>query len=258
MIAGTAYPFVMRSALAFILTVWTLATPAQAGMRCASPPFEALPGARQVIADLAPAFETFTGLAEVLKTEVTEICLVAPMIGARGYFEPGTGRLMLADGLPPGLSQAVLVHELRHVQQFALGTCPDPTLAMQDYARAVFAMEADASATSLVVADHLRDLGAPAMWRALSAWPMQADIALAYDTARIQGVEKAAAAAFAAWYDNEDRRRSYYAATCLDYLDREERSHRLPVHGALAEGFYGRLCVLPDGRAYPCTAPAKE
>ena len=247
--------FAMRSLMPIVLALCVLAAPARAETKCAAPPFDTLPALAQSLSDLSLVFNAFSALRDTLNTEVSQVCIVDPMIGARGYFEPDTGRLMLAADLPPGLGQAVLVHELRHVQQFSLGTCPTPALTMQDYAQAVFAMEADASVTSLVVADFLRDRGKPAMWQALAEWPMQADIAAAYDAFRAQGVEAAAAAAFAAWYDNEDRRRSYYASTCLDYLDREERSHRLPAQGALSEGFYSRLCVLPDGRAYSCMAP---
>jgi hypothetical protein len=224
-------------------------------MRCAAPPFDTLPELRQVVAALAPAFAEFTPLADTLAGQVTEICVADPLIGARGYFEPETGRLMLATGLPPGLAQAVLVHELRHVQQFELGACPAPGLSMQDHAQAVFAMEADASVTSLVVADYLRSRNQPEMWQALADWPMQADIAAAYDAARVDGIDAAAAAAFTAWYEGEDRRRSYYAAVCLDYLDRQERLHRLPAYGALSDTFFTRLCKLPDGRSYTCRAP---
>jgi len=77
---------------------------------------------------------------------------------------------------------AVAVHELRHVEQFDVGTCPSLDLSMMEHIRAVFAMEADASVRSLVVAAGLREQGRPAMCDALANWPMQADLATRFDT----------------------------------------------------------------------------
>ncbi|MBS0126223.1 DUF6782 family putative metallopeptidase [Thetidibacter halocola] len=196
----------------------------------------------------------FPALREALAASVGHLCLAQPPLGAQGYFEPATRRLVLSADLPEGLMQAVFFHELRHAQQFASGSCPAPELAMQDHAQAVFAMEADASVSALVIADALRQQGEAAMWQALAAWPMQADIALAYDSARDdgQGIAQAAAAAFDAWYAGEERREAYYVAACMDYLDKQDREHRLPRYDSLDPGFFDGLCVLPDGAAYAC------
>src|SRR6056297_320975 len=55
-------------------------------------------------------------------------------------------------------------------------------LSMKKHVRAAFAMEADASVTSLVVAAGLREQGRAAMWNASANWPMQADLAARFDT----------------------------------------------------------------------------
>lgn len=221
---------------------------------CDTPPYESVPEVAGIVATLAPALDRFPRLAATLENDIAEICVSAGMVGAHGWFEPDTGRVTLAHGLAPGAAQAVLVHELRHVQQHVTGACPAPDLAMKEHARLVMAMEADASVTALVVAAALREAGEPAMWRALLAWPFQADLARTFDAELEAGSDLAGAAsrAFAAWYDNGERRQAYYVSACLDYLDRSERLHLLDRNGNLPDAFFEQFCRLPDGRSYDC------
>lgn len=209
------------------------------------------------LTQLQPAFPD---LRQSLSETVQQICLAAPPFGAQGYFEPDTGRIVLSTALGPGLLQAVFFHEVRHAHQFATGSCPARNLSMQAHADAVMAMEADASVASLVIADALRALGETGMWQALATWPMQADIATAYDTElNASGeVSTAAAAAFDAWFTRPDRIELYYIASCLDYLDQQDRDHRLPRYESLDPGFYADLCILPTGGRYPCADPDPE
>lgn len=225
--------------------------------RCDAMPFDGVPEAAEAIATLSTAFNMFPVLEQTLTDGISAICIVDRMYEARAAFEPETRRLYLEHGLPIGLRQAVLIHEIRHAQQYKMDVCPSINLSMQNYAQAVFAMEADASVTGLVVADFLRDQGRPDMWNALENWPMQADIAAVYDAARAQGqsISASASHAFNAWYRNDKRREAYYIATCLDYLDQSEDQHLLPRYGSLDTDFFNTLCQLPDGRAYPCAAP---
>ncbi|WGW05412.1 DUF6782 family putative metallopeptidase [Tropicibacter oceani] len=229
-------------------------------LRCAPPPFDDLPELQGTLTALAPAMQAFPTLQTALETRVREICISSQLRDAQGYFEPETRRLVLSDGLSPGLQQAVLIHELRHAQQFGMGSCPSLDLAMTDYAQAVFAMEADASVASLVVARYLLDNGQPRMWEALIAWPLQGDIAQVFQQAwtRHADLGAAAAQAFDAWFDNPARLQTYYVASCMDYLDQTERDHLLPQYQHLSPAFYDQLCRLPDGRAYACAAPEKD
>ncbi|SIS97209.1 hypothetical protein SAMN05421759_10855 [Roseivivax lentus] len=227
-------------------------------LSCASAPFTDLPGVTQALDALAPALDEYAALRRTLDDTVAAICLRDGPGEAQGYFEPETRRIVLSDGLETPLMMAVLVHELRHAAQYESAVCPDRALAMGDYAQAVAAMEADASVTSLVIADALARAGAPAMWQALADWPMQADIAAAFAEARAAGADLAGAAslAFDAWYLAPDRVSTYYVAACSDYLDAADRDHLLPRYGSLSEGYFTALCHLPDGTRYSCAPPS--
>jgi len=134
--------------------------------------------------------------------------------------------------------------------------CPSMDLAMRDYATAVFAMEADSSVTSLVVAWALRDAGDTAMWDALAGWSMQSDIAIAFETGFARGgIAAAASDAFMQWFERPDRRDAYYVASCMDYLDKMEAEGRLPRYDVLEPAYFSALCILPDGASYDCRQP---
>lgn len=235
------------------------AAAARAAMTCAAPPFDDDPRIASVVERTLDAIRGFDGLEATLNATLGGICISDHLHVARGYFEPDTRRIVLAPELEGGLLQAVMVHELRHAEQYAQGLCPSLSLGMKDYAQAVFAMEADASVTNLVVASRLKADGDPAMWTALENWPMQSDIAevFAATLAEDGDLALAAHAAFDAWFDGEVRTHAYYVASCLDYLDQTEKAHLLPQYDRVAPDFLTRLCTLPDGTRYACDLPGE-
>jgi hypothetical protein len=207
-----------------------------------------------LVADLRPTLAHIPALTAALEDLAPDLCLDEAMGGAEGYFDPATMRIVLARGHPRELHQAILLHELRHLEQFARGFCPSDELTQSEYARAVFAVEADASAISLLLAwQRLLD-GDPGVWEAMINWPSQTDIAivLAREYFYSADPEAMAAAAFAQWYEGDERRERYYVASCSAYLDRQDIANALPAIGRLADGFLDRLCLLPDGSRYPC------
>ena len=232
------------------------ASSAAADLECGQYPFDdnsELAGTYEVISStVAP----FAGLSETLNSKV-KLCLSDSLVEARGYYEPDGRKLVLARNLPSGLLLAVAIHELRHVQQFDTRSCPSVDLSMGEYVQGVFAMEADASVTSLVVAAWLREQGNDAMWEALADWPMQSDLALSFDTelAKSSDIGLAASAAFSAWYENAERLENYYISICSNYLDQIDRDHVLPRYNSLSDQFFVDLCRLPDGQAYDCRSP---
>lgn len=240
---------------ALILAVLPAAVQAQL-LDCA-PPTDALAKLPAVATAVTLLDKIFPDIAAALGDSVAEVCLTDPPFGALGYFDADARRIVLAEGLSDGLQQAVFFHELRHARQFDFGACPTPKLSMHDYAEAIFLMEADASVTTVLIADALRDLGDPRMWHALAAWPMQADILSAFEASRTSGsgLPDAAAAAFAAWYSYEPRREAYYVGACSDYLDWLDRENLIPHYGTLEDDFFDAFCVLPDGTPYPCARP---
>ncbi|KEO50853.1 DUF6782 family putative metallopeptidase [Thioclava pacifica] len=243
--------------LAAALACFASAADAQK-LTCAIQPFTEPPEIATLVAQLRPALDRWPSLHVALYRDARALCLADTLHDVRGYFEPEGCRIVIAADMPPALQNAVMIHELRHLEQKFCGACPVPSLSMKANARAIFAMEADAVTYSLAVAWDLREADLPETWDALAHWPMQADIAAAFEAemGRSNDLSSAAAAAFEQWYAMPERRDLYYTAACNDYLEARDREHRLPTYGSLAPDFFERLCRLPDGAAYDCAEPA--
>lgn len=234
------------------------------GFACLAYPFEAPASPRQtevqaLVVWLRATLEPFGDLGRVLRDSPPEICLARDLFGAQGYFDPEAQRIVLREDLPPSMMRAVVIHELRHVEQFRRGACPTDALSMQATARVIMAMEADASAVSLVVAWALREAGDAGVWTALEEWHSHAALARVFEAEmRDSGdLAKAAAGAFAAWYENDWLVEGYYVAACSGYLDRQDQSHALPRYGTIDDTFLDDLCHLPGGPGYPCQEPER-
>lgn len=217
--------------------------------------------AQQAIAELLGAFRLHGGaypsLAATLDRIGPEICLVSGVSGARGYFDLATNVIAIHAELTRGQQLAILIHELRHLDQVDRGVCPSDELAMREVARATFAMEADASAVAAHVGWEMRSAGDGDAWEALLAFPNYGDIAEAYAVERVASgsVPRALGRAFSQWYESEWRLDRYYLTSCSDYLDRMDAAHSLPSYQQLDAEFYALLCRLPDGTPYDCVAP---
>jgi hypothetical protein len=227
--------------------------------RCLSPPYTQTPHTAQqelaaLVTRLRPALDPFPSLAEALETGVGRLCLTSTQSGASGYFAPGQKTIVLHDSLDADMRAVVLIHELRHLDQTRHGVCPGQTLSRAAYARAVMAMEADASAVTALVTWSWAEQGNAGPWNALAGWSSQADIAerFAQEMSQSGKPDTAVSAAFDQWYASADRYQSYWYSACSAYLDREDASHSLPGYGALDPAFWTQLCVLPNGKAYAC------
>ena len=203
--------------------------------------------------------EASPALSEVAGSEKPPLCVTEGPAEAHGTFDRESKAISLASGLTAGEASVILIHELRHLEQATREVCPSPDLSMRDYARAVFALEADAMAVAALVTWRMRDVDGGSAIDAFSALEFSADIAAAFEAEMSRSGDdiQAAAAAFAAWYGSEDRRERYYVSTCEAYLaDREDRK---VTNGALSldPASLRDLCVLPDGRPYPCEEPAQ-
>ena len=203
------------------------------------------------------ALDYFPSFARTLNNAAPDLCFSSSMDGALGYLDVGKNRIVISEGLPDGLRNGVFLHELRHLEQFANGSCPADNLAMEEYARATFAMEADASAISLLVAWKLKENGQRSIWAALSSWPQQADIAAGFadEMADSNDIALAVSVAFYQWYASNTRVEKYYFSTCSDYLDRQDEGHIIPQYQMIPDTFLKELCILPDGRRYACSPP---
>ena len=152
---------------------------------------------------------------------------------------------------------AVLIHEVRHLEQNLRGICPAATLTMRENARAMFALEADAMAVAHLVAWSSPENGNLELFKALLNSPETQDIAAAFEAsiAKTQDAALATAAAFDAWYASESRLERYYVSTCMAYLDRLESENTFAGTAPLSADFLTHVCNLPDQTSYPCVEP---
>jgi len=236
------------------ILIVAMATNAAAAQNCIKAPysFATTDAERQLAAihaSIAPALGRFPSLATALKTTSPDLCLSDQLDNAHAFYDLDRNRIVIDSRLSKGMQAAVLLHEIRHVSQFTLGACPTDDLAMKQYARAVFALEADASAISMLISWDMKEFGDDTVWAALSTWPSQADIAKSFadQMANSGDAPLAVTAAFYQWYDSETRREKYYIAACSAYLDRQDASHALPVYRVIPDTFLDTLCRLPDG-----------
>ncbi|MGJ8588231.1 MAG: DUF6782 family putative metallopeptidase [Yoonia sp.] len=211
----------------------------------------------QVYAEVTAGLERFPSLLAALEEQSPKLCLSSKMDNAHGYLDVELNRIYLSDQLSMEMQVGVLLHEIRHLEQSALGICPSDDLAMAEYARAIFALEADASVVSLLVAWDMKENGNDGPWLALSAWPTQSDIAAKFASEMLAtgDIPSAASAAFDQWYMSDVRLNDYYVASCSDFLDRQDASKLLPRYQLVPDNFLEDLCRLPDGSRYQCLPP---
>lgn len=245
--------------LKFALALLTIvsAVSARAG-ECLEHPYAA-PG-HPLAADMAAvrtALSSFPALGAALDTARPRICATEAPSEALGTFGAETNRISVDATLPGPKRIAVLIHEIRHLEQNLRGICPAATLSMRDNARAMFALEADAMAVAHLVAWHSLQDGDPLIFGALRTAPETADIARAFETTMSETGDAAAAtaAAFDAWYASDARRERYYVSTCMAYLERQEAQHSLGGTLPLSADFLAHICTLPDQAGYPCVEP---
>lgn len=209
------------------------------------------------LAEAVVHLDNIPATAKVVETYKPVLCQTRDSIEALGTFDPETGIIVLSDGLSPAEATAILIHEIRHLDQSLPESCLAPNLTMQDWTRAIFALEADAMAITMLSAWLLAEAGSPDIWEAVSDMPETQDIAEGFKTVISETGDpaQATAAAFTAWYGSDARREEYYVSVCEGYLSTQEREKRLPGYLPLADDFLSSICKLPSGGFYPCSEP---
>ena len=234
------------------------ASAAVAGQTCALQPYSEATGALASLLDrLDQTLAVFPSLAQALAQQAPTLCLDDDLVEEQGYFEPKTNRIVLNGDLDQSFQLAILIHEIRHLEQFDRGYCPTIADRMTDYIRARLALEADASAIGVYVAWKLRQAGDPGPWDMLADWPTHGDLITRFGSEISAGADEVAAtsATFAQWYELDDRREIYTFAICSNYLDALDREKVVPGQALLPADFAAQLCRMPDGRPYDCTVP---
>lgn len=234
------------------------AGPVPAGQTCIEAPWTGATGELASLAGRAlDVLADYPSLDKALRSQTPLFCLDDSLVEEQGYFEPKSRRIVLRQGLDPALQLAVLVHEVRHLEQYGRDVCPTVDLTLTDYVRTRQALEADAAAISLLVAWDLRASGDAAPWEALASWPTHGDLTTRFAAEMTASGDpaRATAAAFAAWFDNSERREIYAFVSCVNYLDTLDRTKVQPGKATIDAGFTTALCRLPDDRPYECSLP---
>lgn len=227
---------------------------------CLPHPYTAPSSAPQVrLRDLMAALDlTVRGVPAMLHAldrQKPVICIEPRPVLPRGFLDTGEMFIAVKSSLSFEEQRLIMIHELRHLEQFDRGHCPSTEISMQENARAVMATEADAMAITTLLAWDLKTIGHPGPWRVLNAWEQYGDIPRRFETEleRAGDLETAVIAAFDQWYASAWRVNSYYIASCSDYLDRLDESHKLPSYGLLPDDYLTNLCRLPSGDPYACS-----
>ena len=243
--------------VALTALTFVLATPADA-LTCLEHPY--VQPAHPVTADIAAvriALAPFGSLLASLDATRPLICASDAPSEALGTFGADDNRITVDATLPPPKRVAVLLHEIRHLDQNLRGICPASTLTMRENARAMFALEADAMAVTHLIAWSSLERGSTDLFDTLRSSIETADIAAAFETSITETNDPAlaTAAAFDAWYASDARRERYYISTCMAYLDRKEAEDSLAGTAPLTTDFLTHICNLPDQTSYPCSEP---
>ena len=251
----------MRAAPAWLkaLALALPGAPSLAAETCIDAPYTADAGEVSAMADLVlSVVQDFPSLAKSLAEQSPRLCIDDSLYGVQAFFEPKTNRIVVFAGLDPDMQLAILLHELRHLQQFASDACPTLDMRFSDYVRLRMALEADAAAIGVYAAWKLQQAGRPGPLQHLQDWPTHDDLVTRF-TAEIEATGgddvAATAATYAQWFESEDRRAIYAFAICSNYLDALDIEKLPPGKGTVSDSIAARLCVLPDGRPYDCALP---
>ncbi|MDM7932313.1 DUF6782 family putative metallopeptidase [Tabrizicola sp.] len=231
---------------------------ARANAVCQPAPYTG--GSEEILAlaeRLTEALAPYPSLAESWAKEAPTLCIDDSLVEEQAYYAPKTNRIVVRTGLDPDLALAILIHEVRHLEQFSSGICPTTAHTLTDYMRSRLALEADASAIGIYVAWRMRESGNPGPWNQLLAWPTHGDLVTHFAEEIAAGGDDVAAtsATFAQWFESLKRREIYAYAICGNYLDALDREKMPPGKQTLPAGFAERLCRMPDGRPYDCVLP---
>lgn len=248
----------LRGAWALVAAVLASGTAALAEETCAGPPYTDAPDQLSaLLLRLVETLKPFPALTSALIDQAPKICLSDDLFEEQGYFEPRSNRIVLNVKLDQDFQLAILIHEIRHLEQFERGSCPAISYRMTDYIRARLALEADASAIGVYVAWVMSQAGDSGPWEVLKTWPTHDDLVARFADEIARGSDEVAATAatFAQWFESAERREMYTFAICSNYLDALDREKVNAGQDSLPEDYAARLCVLPDGRPYGCTLP---
>lgn len=203
---------------------------------------------------LSTKSEESNALLQFAVTKQVKICVDDITWNERGFFDHEQNLIVLRDVLTFPEQVVILIHELRHLDQFSRGFCPSVQYDISEFVRLTYALEADAQAVTTLLAWMMKENGVGVPWDTLTAFPNYRDIAESFSSEYMenQNLQNATNAAFAQWYHSDWRLQSYYNSACSSYLEDLEEMKLIQSYGKLPDTFFNTLCTLPDGSNYDC------
>jgi len=208
---------------------------------------------------LSVASDLSNDLLGIAKEKHVTICLVDTGINERGSFDYSSNLIVLREALTFPEKILIMVHELRHLDQFGRGFCPSTKFDMSEHVRLIYALEADAQAITTLSAWSMKVSGDDLPWATLSEFEKYSDISDSFSARFSESgdLSTATSAAFAQWYQSRWRLESYYLGACENYLDDLDRTKMVQSYLKLPDSFFDTLCSLPNGMSYECLEAAK-
>jgi len=182
----------------------------------------------------------------------TAMCLNDSRLARPAAYGETTNMLTVKSSLDPSWKLLYALNEARHAVQQTQGMLGSVNTTLEESARIAFALEADATATTVLAAWRLRQKGDGELWQHLVRDMNYNDLAAVFSQNMAQNKDEMTAtrAVFDAWYGKASR----IEAEFQNVLARERSQERWPVSRPYFEklppNFFDRLGELGDGRNY--------
>ncbi len=184
----------------------------------------------------------------------TAFCIDERDDNTYGYFDYKYNVIAISSNIKFFEKISIFIHELRHLYQFLKGKCLSTNYDMNEMARLVFAIEADAQAITTLFSWRMKNNGMPEIWDASIQNIEFSDIYNAFRSEMRESSDELIATkkAFVQWYKLKSRVDKYYRSACMQYLDLTDRDKKIPTYKKLPDEYFNNLCILPGGKNYGC------
>jgi len=193
-------------------------------------------------------------LLSIAKDLNTVICIDDRDDETRGYYDFRYNIVCIKEHLELFEKLIILIHELRHIEQFTRGFYCSLDYDIEEIIRMNFAIEADVQAVVTLYAWRMKEIEMNEVWNTLSGFTRYRDIAEEFEKEiqRSGDEMQAAGAAFVQWYYSNWRVDKYYKYAYSWYVDMLDETKILQKYQKLPENYFSKLCMLPCGKNYGC------
>lgn len=182
----------------------------------------------------------------------TAMCLNDHRQSRTAAYGDVTNVLTVKSSLEPSWRLLYALNEARHAVQQTQGMLGSVNTTLEESARISFALEADATATTVLAAWRLREKGDVELWQHLAYDMHYNDLAVVFSQSMVQNKDEMAAtrAVFDAWYGKAARIEEEFRNVLARERNQQLWTVERPYFEKLPSNFFDRLGELGDGRNY--------